>query len=140
MIDQFVFLHRGETDWNCLGFCVGQQDRVLTPDGQDQARQAKSAVLAYWPSMAFTSPLIRARQTTATVLEGWSGEVVVDDGFAEVCLGEMEGRPEGQADDDFVAGWLSGRVFPGAGPYPLFQARVLAAFERSANVVVMAVH
>ena len=132
MIEEFLFLRHGESDWNCQSLCVGQQDRPLTPLGREQARKARRAVADYRPDAAFTSPLSRARDTAVIVLEACECELFVEEGIAEVCLGEKEGQPEDERGDDFVAFWLGGGSFSGAEPYPAFQMRVMAAFNRIA--------
>ncbi len=91
-------LRHGETDWNHERRIQGQTDIPLNPTGREQARRMAEKLAEILPSPAafgfISSPLARARQTMAAVLDAYGlGEDVVqmDDRLRELSFGEVEG-------------------------------------------------
>lgn len=86
---QLLVIRHGETEWSKLGRHTGRTDIPLTEQGCQEARQA-AATLAGWNLVrAYTSPLIRARQTAELVQPDCG--LVVDDDLVEWDYGDYEG-------------------------------------------------
>ena len=92
MADRVLLIRHGETDWTADRRHTGRTDLPLNDEGQRRARQL-APFLASFPDAAlatvFTSPLLRARQTSE--LAGMGERAVVDDDLVEWDYGEFEG-------------------------------------------------
>jgi len=126
----FIFLRHGETDWNRERLCLGQADRPLTALGRRQARAARSRLRGLGISAVFHSPLARAAETAAILSAGLGLAPIAEPGLIEACLGEKEGRPEEDPEDDFIARWFAGEDIPGAEPYSAFRRRIISGANR----------
>lgn len=69
----------------------GQSDIPLNEEGRALARKAHDVYQDVHFDACFCSPLLRARETAALLLEGRSVPVVYDDRLKEMCFGEYEG-------------------------------------------------
>jgi broad specificity phosphatase PhoE len=87
------FVRHGQTDWNKGGRFQSVTDVPLNETGLAQAQAIRAELLAR--SVVFgearCSPLGRARDTAAIILEGCGVELVVEPRFMEVDFGEWEG-------------------------------------------------
>jgi broad specificity phosphatase PhoE len=126
----FLYLRHGETDWNRDGLCLGRADRPLTGLGRRQARAARPRLSGLGISAIFHSPLERAAETACILGEGLGLSPVAEPALSEACLGEKEGCPETDPEDDFIARWLAGGDIPGAEPYDAFRRRVVSGVNR----------
>ena len=83
-------VRHGETDWSVAGRHTGRTDLPLDQRGREQARELGSglAALGIEFSAAWTSPLLRARETAA--LAGFPDAPILDD-LREWDYGEYEG-------------------------------------------------
>jgi broad specificity phosphatase PhoE len=96
-----ILVRHGETAANASGLLLGRSDPPLTPLGRRQA-----AALATVPGIAgaervIASPLRRAQETA-----GFLGEtVVIDERWAEIDYGELEGMALGDVPTEVWAGW-----------------------------------
>lgn len=91
-----VLVRHGRTAWNAEGRFLGRTDVPLDPEGLRQA----AALCAFSGAFdaVFTSPLLRARGTAASLAPP---EPRVDDDLAEVDQGDLEGWPVAEG----VARW-----------------------------------
>ena len=95
-------------------------DRELTERGLAQAKALADSLAdtALHPHV-FTSPLRRARETTAIVAEQWGLRPVVIEEFRETDVGELDGRSDPTAWETYdrvFSDWRSGAAearFPG---------------------------
>ena len=86
-----VYLIRhGQTDWNKEGIVQGRCDIPLNEKGREQAREAKELTKDIKFDICFCSPLDRAKETAAIVLEGKDVEIVYDDRLLEMAYGIYE--------------------------------------------------
>jgi broad specificity phosphatase PhoE len=96
-----ILVRHGETAANASGLLLGRSDPPLTPLGRRQA-----AALATVPGIAgaervIASPLRRAQETA-----GFLGPpVVIDERWAEIDYGELEGMALGDVPTEVWAGW-----------------------------------
>jgi len=81
-------LRHGETEWSRSGQYTGLTDLPLTPEGEDQARSARPALLGNHFDLVLTSPLQRARRTAE--LAGYP-DAEVEPNAVEWNYGDYEG-------------------------------------------------
>jgi len=124
----FHYMRHGQTDWNRLQLCVGQNDQPLNPFGVRQAEAAAPAVKALGVDVIFHSPLSRAARTAVIVAAG--APLVIEPDLREACLGVKEGQFEVDPEDDFVCGWLQGEAIEGAELFDEFRDRAVTAVNR----------
>lgn len=84
-------MRHGITDWNVIHKLQGQSDIPLNEDGRALARKAHDEYLGVHFDACFCSPLLRARETAALLLEGRDIPVTYDERLKEMCFGEYEG-------------------------------------------------
>jgi probable phosphoglycerate mutase len=137
----FVLLRHGETahtrEKRFSGY--GGADPGLSDAGQDQADAAAARLAglagAAGVDLVVSSPLLRARETAATVARALDLEVEADDGFAECGFGAWEGLTFAEVEErwpDHLADWLASSAVapPGGESFDAVQARVRAARDR----------
>lgn len=66
---QLVLIRHGESQWNLENRFTGWVDVSLTPKGEQEARDAGRKLKAFRFDCAFTSVLVRAKETLRLVLE-----------------------------------------------------------------------
>ncbi len=98
--DLWVVRH-GETEWSRDRRHTGRTDLALTPHGQAQAAALFRPLDAQPFVAAFTSPLVRARETAR--LAGFAGAEVLDD-LREWDYGIYEGRTTVEIQEE-IPGW-----------------------------------
>lgn len=112
-----IVVRHGETDFNKALRVQGSTDIHLNEKGLAQAKASAQALVKLWksknyqtPSMVFSSPLARAKETAnaaAAALSCPAGVATVA-GLREWNLGKVEGLTKEQAMQDFPEDW---RVF-----------------------------
>lgn len=133
------WVRHGENPANVSGqFSNRRVDLDLTGRGVVQATQA-AEFLAAQPmgtGPVFSSPLRRALQTAEIIAARLGRPVEVLEDLREVDLGDLEGRSDAAAVDqywDVLASWRAGdrsRSFPGGENHLQMAARIEAALER----------
>jgi broad specificity phosphatase PhoE len=115
-------------------------DRELTVRGREQAQAlAESLAGTELHPQVFTSPLCRARETTAIVAERWGLRPVVVEEFRETDVGDMDGRSDPTAWETYDAvftDWRSGVAdvrFPGGESLVELVARLRRGLQRVAE-------
>ena len=87
-----LLVRHGETAWNREGRYQGRTDIPLSADGRAQV-QALGKRLAHLPiTIAVSSPLSRARETAAAILDGRDTTLELDEGLLEISHGDWEGK------------------------------------------------
>jgi broad specificity phosphatase PhoE len=124
-----LLVRHGQSTWNAEGRWQGQADPPLSHLGQQQAREAASAVAALAPARVLTSDLARALRTAELVMP--VGVTLERDAvWRERNAGEWTGLTRPEIEERFP-GWLAAWRSP-----PRFEeddellARVLPALER----------
>lgn len=88
------FVRHGQTDWNKAQRWQGRSDVELNQTGRKQAH----AVQAYFvehnitPSAVLSSPMRRALATAQGIAEAVEQEVLPEQAFREINLGDFEGK------------------------------------------------
>ena len=84
-----VLVRHGATAWNEGGRWQGWTDNPLGPAGQQQARTLRGELAGQGFDAAYSSDLLRARQTADLALPGQS--IILDARLRELHLGDYEG-------------------------------------------------
>jgi probable phosphoglycerate mutase len=87
---QLLVIRHGQTEWSRTGLHTGRTDIPLTDVGRDEARAASRTLGGWGLDQAYTSPLVRARETAELVSP--SCGLVVDDSLVEWDYGIYEGE------------------------------------------------
>ncbi len=88
---KLYIMRHGTTDWNVRHKLQGRTDIPLNEDGRKLARKAHDEYAGVHFDVCFCSPLLRARETAALLLEGRNVPVRYDDRLMEMSFGEYEG-------------------------------------------------
>ena len=84
-------VRHGETDWNKARRVQGFSDIPLNEYGRHLARQTAEGMKEIRFDLAYTSPLIRAKETAEIILEGRNIPLIESDGIKEMGFGAYEG-------------------------------------------------
>ena len=84
-------MRHGKTDWNLRHKLQGKTDIHLNDMGIKMAREAKERYKDVNFDICYCSPLMRARETAALVLDGRNIPVIIDDRLTEMGFGIYEG-------------------------------------------------
>lgn len=88
-------LRHGQTEWNIAGRLQGRLDSALTKTGRAQAQQQGVLLKELLPNLPdvsfFCSPLGRAQNTAAIVLDGLEHHVHTDTRLREISAGTWDG-------------------------------------------------
>ena len=77
-------MRHGKTDWNLRHKLQGKTDIPLNDMGIKMAREAKERYKDVNFDICYCSPLMRARETAALVLDGRNIPVIIDDRLTEM--------------------------------------------------------
>ncbi|MFK7800551.1 MAG: histidine phosphatase family protein [Anaerolineae bacterium] len=127
-----ILIRHGQTDWNLQGRWQGDTDIPLNATGKAQAR-ALSARLVSWPiENLYSSDLQRAAETAATLGDSLGLEPILDAGWRERNLGELEGLTRVEIAEKYPHLTLPRQfVETREGEiYTVFKKRVVSAFAR----------
>lgn len=86
----FIVRH-GETDWNKEGKVQGHTDIPLNEHGRCLAQKTAKGLQHIKFDLAFTSPLIRAKETAQILLGDRQIPLYEDERIKEICFGSCEG-------------------------------------------------
>lgn len=93
-----IYLVRhGETDWNREMKFQGWADIALNARGREEAHALARKLQGVTFDFAFSSDLVRARETAEILLEGRKTPLTTDKGLREMNFGPLEGLPYGDA-------------------------------------------
>ena len=79
------------TEWNKEQKLQGRTDVPLCAEGRQMAREAAARYKDVHFDICYCSPLMRARETAALVLDGRNIPVIIDDRLTEMGFGIYEG-------------------------------------------------
>lgn len=89
---KLYIVRHGETEWNKARRIQGQVDIPLNEFGKRLARKTAKGLSDITFDLCYSSPLSRARETAALLLEGRDTSVIEDARISEMAFGEYEGR------------------------------------------------
>jgi broad specificity phosphatase PhoE len=112
---EVVVLRHGQTEWSKSGQHTGVTDLPLLPEGEEGARELRSALAGRQFAEVWVSPRQRARRTAE--LAGLAPTAVVED-LVEMDYGGYEGRTTAEISAGLGREWSVWRdpVVPGATP------------------------
>ena len=84
-------IRHGETDWNVERRLQGMTDVPLNENGRRVAELTGEGLRNVKFDVAFSSPLMRARETAEIILEGRDVDIILDERIREVGFGIYEG-------------------------------------------------
>lgn len=70
-----ILVRHGRSEWNDRGLWAGLTDVPLNNVGRQEARDTAKAIKNLHIDVAYTSPLIRAKETLSIILEGIGLEI-----------------------------------------------------------------
>ena len=107
---QIILVRHGETMANKAQLVLGTSDVPLTELGRDQAKAAaqKISLMEPSPTILFSSPYQRAKETAGYISNVIGLNPIFIDGLKEMNSGEMEGIKASEMDDkytDYMKNW-----------------------------------
>ncbi len=88
---RLYIVRHGETDWNKARRVQGFSDIPLNEYGRHLARETAEGMKGIRFDLAYTSPLIRARETAEIILAGRGIPLIETNGLKEMGFGAYEG-------------------------------------------------
>lgn len=95
---RLYIIRHGQTSWNIERRLQGRSDIPLNENGRALAAQTAEGMRHIPFDLAFTSPLIRAKETAELVLAGRGVPIYEDERIIEISFGVYEGRHWTEAD------------------------------------------
>jgi phosphoserine phosphatase len=100
---RFLIIRHGETDWNRAGRFQGQIDVPLNDHGRTQAAGAKEFLKGVPIDFAFTSPMLRPKETAEIILQAHPGvPLQTNADLQEISHGLWEGKLEEEIATDYA--------------------------------------
>ncbi len=136
----WAFLRHGQSVANLEGTLAGWSDVPLTPDGEQEAREAGPELADIDFEEVVSSDLVRARETARLALGSWAQHtqrpipaIVIDPDLRERTVGAWEGKPRAflreQGQLELLASW-NGRAPGGGESHADLARRVFPALAR----------
>lgn len=88
---KLYIIRHGETDWNKARRVQGHSDIPLNDYGRHLAEETAEGLRDVKFDLAYTSPLVRAKETAEIVLDGRNIPLIEEDGIKELGFGAYEG-------------------------------------------------
>lgn len=89
---KLYIIRHGQTDWNRVRKLQGRTDIPLNEWGRRVAKLTREGLKDVTFDIAFSSPLVRAKETAELVLQGRDVPIVDDDRLLEVDFGPYDGE------------------------------------------------
>ncbi len=132
-------IRHAKTPWNLEKRIQGREDIALSPEGISDAHLWGEALLSQNYDAIFSSPMIRAMQTSQIIAKKIHLEIEYDDDLREQDFGDWEGRKiseirtqiPGEIEHQEAMGWAF--CPPGGESRTLVLNRALKAIKRIAN-------
>lgn len=88
---KLYIIRHGETDWNKARRVQGHSDVPLNDYGRNLAEQTAEGLKNIRFDLAYTSPLVRAKETAEIILRGRRIPLLEEEGIKELGFGAYEG-------------------------------------------------
>ena len=89
---KLYIMRHGQTAWNRVPKLQGRTDIPLNEYGRRAAELTREGLKNVHFDIAFTSPLLRAKETTELILQGRDISVIDDERLIEIDFGPYEGK------------------------------------------------
>jgi probable phosphoglycerate mutase len=110
---RLLLVRHGETEWNRAGRFQGQIDVPLNENGKNQSQKARDFLDDTPLDLAFTSPMLRPKETAEIILEAHSQvNLVTHSGLSEIAHGLWEGKLEAEIDASYPGELQRWRTIP----------------------------
>lgn len=113
-----VLVRHGETDWSASGRYAGATDVALNQAGRGQALALAAWVSGARLAAAWSSPLVRARETAEIAIGDTGLALRTDPRLAELDFGDAEGLTSAQMRELFPDARAAFESDPAAHPLP----------------------
>jgi broad specificity phosphatase PhoE len=136
VVTTIYLLRHGETDWNAAGRCQGTSDIPMNAAGYTQVEALGRALAHVELDAAYTSPLIRTRETARVVLGARTIPVVAAPDLVELSYGDLQGTHSSTWDAEMRDAWDSDPwsvTFPNGESLAMVHARAVPALNRIVN-------
>ncbi len=134
---RLLLVRHGETDWNRDGKFQGQIDVPLNDNGRAQASQAAEFLKDVHLDFAFSSSMLRPKETAEIILQHHPNiELQLDRDLWEISHGLWEGKFESEIESDFPGLWQQWKNSPATVQMPEGEnlqqvwGRAIAAWQR----------
>ena len=90
-----TIIRHGQSTYNLANLFTGNVDAPLTPLGEEEARQAGKKIKNYLYNIAYTSTLLRAKETLRIILEEMkqpSIPIIMNAALNERMYGDLQGQ------------------------------------------------
>lgn len=104
-MNRVILVRHGATEWNESGRLQGHGDVPLSALGQQQAQRLAERLRHEPITAAFTSDLMRARQTAETILAGRDLRLRISRRLREMAFGAWEGLTAQEIEKGFATEW-----------------------------------
>lgn len=110
---RLLLVRHGETEWNRAGRFQGTIDVPLNENGRNQSRKAQNFLQEIQIDSAFTSPMLRPKETAEIILEPHP-QVKLETrvGLSEIGHGLWEGKLEAEIETNFPGELQRWRTVP----------------------------
>lgn len=110
-------IRHGETEWNKLRRVQGHSDIPLNDYGIYLAEETAKGLQDTYFDLAYTSPLIRARQTAEIILKGRDIPIIEAEDIKEIGFGDYEGLSVTEQTQEFIESFFrdTGNYVPANG-------------------------
>lgn len=88
---KLYMIRHGETDWNQMRRVQGHADIPLNDYGRHLAEETAEGLKDVVFDVAYTSPLVRAKETAEIILKGRETPLIETDAVKELGFGDYEG-------------------------------------------------
>lgn len=88
---KLYIIRHGQTDWNKIRKMQGHSDIPLNDYGRELAKVTADGLSEVSFDLAYTSPLIRAKETAEIILDGREVPLIEDERIKEIGFGVCEG-------------------------------------------------
>ena len=144
---ELLLVRHGETDWNRDRRFQGHADQPLNETGREQAQALAHELSDEGIDIAYTSDLVRARETAEIIAARLGVDVVALRELREIDVGEWQGLTWPEIEERYPAGakswqerghgWESGETYEQLGERILAALRGIAANHPSGRVLIV---
>lgn len=116
---RLLLVRHGETDWNRETRFQGRIDVPLNDNGREQARKAAQFLKDVPLDFAFSSPMVRPKETAQIILQYHPNiQLELRDGLREISHGLWEGKLEAEIEQTYPGELHRWRTVPAAVQMP----------------------
>ncbi len=137
---RLIIIRHGESEGNAQNLFRGQMDFPLTQRGVEQAKSlAEELSKRFEIKTIYSSPLQRARETAKIIAEKCNANLIIDESFNNIKLGDWEGKPKNEIAQKYPKEWKIWITEPeklklkGAETLDNVQKRAVEAVKRIVN-------